>query len=125
MEKTTFRCHYGHFESLVMPFGLTNAPTTFQSCMDKVFSQHLQKFVLVFFDDILIYSKTWEEHLKHIDTILGILEQQSFYAKLSKCEFGLTKILYLGHIKSSKGVRLINKKFRQFWIGLHPLILHS
>ena len=110
VEKTAFRCHYGHFEFLVMPFGLTNAPTTFQSCMNKVFSQYLRKFVLVFFDDILIYSKTWEEHLKHIDTILGILEQQSFYAKLSKCEFGLTEILYLGHIISSKGVQVDQQK---------------
>ena len=96
VEKISFRCHYGHFEFLVMPFGLTNASTTFQSCMNKVFSQYLQKFVLVFFDD----------HLKHIDTILGILEQQSFYAKLSKCEFGLIEILYLGHIISSKGVHV-------------------
>ena len=70
VEKTTFRCHCENFEFLVMPFGLTNAPATFQSCMNKVFSHHLQKFVLVFFDDILIYSKTWEEHLKHIDSIL-------------------------------------------------------
>lgn len=74
VEKIAFRCHYGHFKFLVMPFGLTNAPEKFQSCMNKVFSKHLQKFVLVFFDDILIYSKTWEEHLKYINTILGILE---------------------------------------------------
>ena len=74
VKKTTFKCHYGQFEFLIMPFGLTNALETFQSCMNKVFNQYLKKNVLVFFDDILIYSKTWEEHLKNIDTILGILE---------------------------------------------------
>ena len=89
VEKITFRCHYGNFEFLVMPFGLTNAQKTFQYCMNKVLNQYLQRFVLVFFDDILIYSKTREGHLKHTDIVFGILEQQYFYAKLSKCEFGL------------------------------------
>eukprot|EP00253_Pinus_taeda_P026790 PITA_26790 len=82
--KTAFRCHYGHFEFLVMPFGLTNTPTTFQSCMNHIFHSHLRKFVLVFFDDILIYNRTWEEHLQHIETVLRILQEQQFYAKLSK-----------------------------------------
>eukprot|EP00253_Pinus_taeda_P036272 PITA_36272 len=82
--KTAFRCHYGHFEFLVMPFGLTNALATFQSCMNHIFRSLLGKFVLVFFDDILIYSGTWEEHLQNIETVLRILQGQQFYAKLSK-----------------------------------------
>jgi hypothetical protein len=94
--KTTFRCHYGHYEFLVMPFGLTNAPTTFQSCMNHVFNKQLRKFLLVFFDDLLIYSKTWEEHLQHVEQILAIMEGQSLYAKESKCEFGMTKFFIWG-----------------------------
>jgi hypothetical protein len=104
--KKTFCCHYGHYEFLVMPFGLTNAPATFQSCMNQTFNKHLCKYVLVFFDDILIYSKTWEEHLQHVDEVLRILVEQSFYAKLSKCEFGMTKLLYLGHVIGENGVHV-------------------
>jgi hypothetical protein len=90
ISKTTFRCHYGHYKFLVMPFGLTNAPDTFQSCMNHVFKKQLRKHLLVFFDDLLIYRKTWEEHLRHVDQILSIMEEQSLYAKESKCEFGMT-----------------------------------
>jgi hypothetical protein len=71
--KTAFHCHYENYEFSVMPFGLTNAPATFQSCMNHTFKKQLQKFLLVFFDDILIYNKTWEEHLQHLDEVLGIL----------------------------------------------------
>jgi hypothetical protein len=81
-----------------MPFGLTNAPTTFQSCMNHIFNKKLKKFLLVFFDDLLIYRKTWEDHLKHVDEILRIMEDQSLYAKESKCKVGMTQVLYLGHI---------------------------
>jgi hypothetical protein len=95
IHKTTFRCHYGNYEFLVMPFGLTNAPATFQSCMNHLFKKQLWKFLLVFFDDLLIYSRTWEEHLGHLEDILSIMEEQSLYAKESKCEFGMTNILYL------------------------------
>jgi hypothetical protein len=95
ISKTTFRCHYGHYEFLVMPFGLTNAPATFQSCMNHMFNKQLRKYLLVFFDDLLIYSKTWEEHLRHVDQILSIMEEQSLYAKESKREFGMTEVLYL------------------------------
>jgi hypothetical protein len=73
--KTTFRCHDNHYEFLVMPFGLTNAPTTFQPCMNHVFNKQLRKHLLVLFEDLLIYSKTWEEHLRHVDQILSIMEE--------------------------------------------------
>jgi hypothetical protein len=102
--KTAFRCHYGHYEFLVMPFGLTNAPATFQSYMNHTFSKQLRKHLLVFFDDILVYSRTWEEHLQHLDEVLGILDKQELCAKLSKCEFGLTEMLYLGHVIGAQGV---------------------
>jgi hypothetical protein len=75
ISKIAFRCHYGHYKFLVMPFGLTNAPTTFQSCMNHVFNKQLRKHLLVFFDDLLIYNKTWEEHLRHADQILSIMEE--------------------------------------------------
>jgi hypothetical protein len=112
VHKTTFRCHYGHYEFLVMPFGLTNAPTTFQSCMNHVFNKQLRKFLLVFFDDLLIYSRTWEDHLKHVDEVLSIMEKQSLYAKESKCEIGMTEVLYLGHIIGAKGVQVHQEKIQ-------------
>jgi hypothetical protein len=89
ISKIAFRCHYGHYEFLVMPFGLTNAPVTFQYCMNHVFNTQLRKHLLVFFDDLLIYSKMWEEHLWHVDQFFSIMEEQSLYAKESKCEFGM------------------------------------
>ena len=98
IQKTTFHCHFGHFEFLVMPFGLTNAPTTFQSCMNKVFNKQLRKYVIVFFDDILIYSMTWEEHLHHLEEVLTMLADLSFFSKMSKCEFGMIELLYIGHV---------------------------
>jgi hypothetical protein len=112
IEKTTFRCHFRHFEFLVMPFGLTNAPTTFQSCMNHIFRGQLRKYILVFFDDILIYNKTWDEHLAHLGEVLGIMQAQSLYAKESKCEFGMRELLYLGHIISGQGVQVHQEKIR-------------
>ena len=112
--KTTFRCHYGHYEFLVMPFGLTNAPTTFQSCMNHTFKRQLRKFLLVFFDDILIYSWSWEEHLQHLEEVLSVLGEQQLYAKMSNCEFGMTKMLYLGHVIGEQGVQVHQEKIRGF-----------
>ena len=110
ISKTAFRCQYGHNEFLVMPFGLTNASATFQSCMNHTFRVQLCKFLLVFFDAILIYSKTWEEQLKHLDKVPSILEEHSLYAKMSNCEFGMKEMLYLGHIISEKGVQVDMEK---------------
>ncbi len=110
VEKTAFRCHYGHYEFLVMPFGLTNTPATFQSCMNRIFNRQLRKYLLVFFDDLLIYSRTWEEHMKHLNEVLSIMEEQSLFAKQSKCEFGMTEILYLGHVVSKHGVQVHQEK---------------
>lgn len=87
-----------------MPFGLTNAPSTFQSFMNEIFKQHLRKFVLVFFDDILVYNKSWEEHWQHMRKVLSILRSHMLYAKKENCQFGQDHIKYLGHVISTKGV---------------------
>ncbi len=85
--KTAFFTRYGHYEFLVMSFGLTNAPAAFMDLMNKVFRQYLDMFVIVFIDDILIYSKSEKEHADHLRIILGVLGKQKLYAKFSKCEF--------------------------------------
>ena len=103
---TAFRTRYGHFEFQVLPFGLTNAPATFMSLMNQIFSEHLDKFVIVYLDDILIYSDTWEEHLRHIKKTLQILREQKLYAKVSKCCFGAQEVDYLGFILRPSGVAI-------------------
>lgn len=103
-EKTAFKTHHGHFQFRVMPFGLTNAPATFQCVMNSIFAPFLRKFVIVFLDDILVYSASWGEHLEHLRFVLELLRSHKFFAKLSKCSFGQPSIQYLGHVISSKGV---------------------
>jgi hypothetical protein len=87
IHKTTFRTRYGHYEFVVVPFGLTNAPTTFMFLMNNVLNKFLDKFVLVFIDDILIYSKRREEHEEHLKSVLQVLREHKLYAKFSKCDF--------------------------------------
>ena len=91
-------------------FGLTNAPATFQGLMNDVFRPYLRKFVLVLFDDILVYSSSLHKHLKHLEMVLKLLIKESIYGKLSKCLFGTTKIDYLGHTISGEGVKMDKAK---------------
>lgn len=89
-----------------MPFGLSNAPASFQSLMNNVFKEQLGKSVLVFFDDIVVYSSTWTAHLIHLEEVLQLLRQHCLYAKRSKCSFGLNKVDYLGHTISGQGAEM-------------------
>ncbi|KAL0553926.1 hypothetical protein IC582_007830 [Cucumis melo] len=102
--KTAFRSRYGHYEFVVMSFGLTNAPAVFMDLMNRVFKDFLDSFVIVFIDDILIYSKTEAEHEEHLHQVLETLRANKLYAKFSKCEFWLRKVTFLGHVVSSEGV---------------------
>ncbi|GJW20976.1 putative reverse transcriptase domain-containing protein [Tanacetum coccineum] len=104
--KTAFRTRYGHYEFQVMPFGLTNAPAVYMDLMNRVCKPYLDKFVIVFIDDILFYSKNKEEHEEHLKLILELLTKEELYAKFSKCEFWIPKIQFLGHVIDSKGIHV-------------------
>ncbi|GJY12402.1 putative reverse transcriptase domain-containing protein [Tanacetum coccineum] len=104
--KTAFRTRYGHFEFTVMPFRLTNAPAIFMDLMNRICKPYLDKFVIVFIDDILIYSKSEEEHEVHLKMILDLLKKEKLYAKFSKCEFWLKEVQFLGHVVNRDGIHM-------------------
>jgi hypothetical protein len=112
ISKTAFHTRYGLYEYTVISFGLTNASTYFMYLMNKVFIEYLDKFVVVFIDDILIFSKIQEEHEKHLRLVLENLRSNQLYAKFSKCEFWLTEVAFLGHVVSAGGVTVDPGKVR-------------
>jgi hypothetical protein len=108
--KTAFTSRHGHFEWLVLPMGLTNAPAEFMALMENTFREELNRSVLVFLDDILIYSRTLEEHERHLRVVLQRLQSQKLYAKLSKCQFMRQEVEFLGHYVGRAGVRMVEGK---------------
>ena len=110
IQKTAFRSRYGHYEFLVMPFGLTNAPAAFMDLMNHVFRPYLDQFVIVFIDDILVYSRSLKQHARHLRIVLNTLRDAQLYAKFSKCEFWLDKVGFLGHIISAEGISVDPQK---------------
>jgi len=104
VQKTAFRSRYGHYEYVVMSFGVTNAPAMFMDYMNRIFRPFLDKFVVVFIDYILIYSRTREEHAEHLRLVLGVLREKQIYAKLSKCEFWMDEVQFLGHVISAQDI---------------------
>nr|GEW18905.1 putative reverse transcriptase domain-containing protein [Tanacetum cinerariifolium] len=110
--KTIFRTRYGHYEFQVMPFGLTNAPAVFMDLMNRVYKPYLDRFLIIFIDDILIYSKNRKEHEGHLMLILKLLKDEELYAKFSKCEFWLSKVQFLSHVNDSEGIHVDPAKIK-------------
>ncbi|KAL0556085.1 hypothetical protein IC582_004592 [Cucumis melo] len=108
--KTAFRTRYGHYEFRVMPFGLTNAPAVFMDLMNRIFHRYLDQFVIVFIDDILVYSVDRESHEEHLRIVLQTLREKQLYAKFNKCEFWLEQVVFFGHVVSAKGVSVDPQK---------------
>ncbi|GJY39612.1 putative reverse transcriptase domain-containing protein [Tanacetum coccineum] len=115
--KTAFRTRYGHYEFQVMTFGLTNAPAVFMDLMNRVCKPYLDKFVIIFIDDILIYSENKEEHEEHLKLILELLKKEELYAKFSKYEFWIPKVKFLGHVIDSQGIHVDPAKIEsiKYW----------
>ncbi|TQD77792.1 hypothetical protein C1H46_027665 [Malus baccata] len=110
VHKSAFRTRYGHYEFLVMPFGLTNAPAAFMRLMNEVFQEYLDRFVIVFIDDILVYSKSESDHIRHLNLVLRKLREHQLYAKFSKCQFWLDQVAFLGHVVSAQGIQVDPQK---------------
>ena len=104
--KTAFWTRYGHYEFLVMSFGLTNAPAVFMDLMNRVFEEYLDKFVIIFIDNILVYSRTMKEHELHLKIVLEKLRKKRLYAKFSKCDFWPEKVAFLGHVVLEEGISM-------------------
>ncbi|GJZ21754.1 putative reverse transcriptase domain-containing protein [Tanacetum coccineum] len=123
--KTAFRTRYGHYEFQVMPFGLTNAPAVFMDLMNRVCKPYLDKFVIVFIDDILIYSKNKQEHEEHLKLILELLKKEELYAKFSKCEFWIPKVQFLSHVIDNEGIHVDPSKIKSIkdWTSPNAPIL--
>ncbi|KAD5507948.1 hypothetical protein E3N88_15651 [Mikania micrantha] len=110
--KMAFRTRYGHYEFLVMPFGLTNAPAVFMDLMNRVCKPYLDKFVIVFINDILIYSQNQQDHKQHLRLVLELLAKEKLYARFSKCEFCLREVHFLGHVINQKGIHVDPRKIK-------------
>ena len=110
--KIVFTTYYGLYEYTVMSFGLTNASATFMRLMNSIFHEYLDKFVIIYIDDILVYSKTEEEHAEHLRLVLTRLRDHRLYAKFSKCEFWLKELIFLGHVVSAAGVAVVPDKIQ-------------
>ncbi|GBG77301.1 hypothetical protein CBR_g23631 [Chara braunii] len=118
--KTAFKTRYGHFEWLVMPFGLTNTPATFQAAMTMEFRHMLDRYVLIYLDDILVYSRSLEEHVEHLHTVLERLRQAKYKANRDKCEFARQELEYLGHYVTPQGIRLLADKIEALRVRPEP-----
>ena len=104
VSKTAFRTRYGHYDFIAMPFGLTNAPALFMDLMHRVFRPYLDQFIIVFIDDILVYSRSEDDHSRHLRVTLQTLKDNRLYAKFSKCDFWTDRIQFLGHVVSAEGI---------------------
>ncbi|SPO22889.1 uncharacterized protein UTRI_01567 [Ustilago trichophora] len=125
VSKTAFNTRIGKFEFLVMPFGLKNAPSVFQTLVNRVLRPYLDKFVIVYLDDILIYSNTLDEHQEHVSRILEILEQHRLFAKPSKCIFGTTSIEFCGHLVGQGNIKPLEDKVKLIRDWPRPTSIHD